>query len=54
MSNLDDARAENTAFDLLEMRQNKRAKVKQRLDVIRATYDTPKNTYTVKEQDDEK
>ena len=52
MSNLDDARAENTAFDLLEIRQAKRAS-KQRLDVIRATYDTPKHTYTVKEQDDD-
>lgn len=30
MSNLDDAIAENTAFDLLEIRQAKRAKVKQR------------------------
>lgn len=46
--NLDDAIAENTAFDLLEIRQAKRAKVKQVTFAGNHTYEVP-----VKEQDDE-
>lgn len=35
-----------------ERMQEQRAS-KQRLDVIRATYDVPKNTYTVKDNENE-
>lgn len=49
MSNLDDAIAENTAFDLLEIKQDKRAKVKQVTFAGNHTYEVP-----VKEQDDDK
>ena len=35
-----------------EKMQEQRAS-KQRLDVIKATYDVPKNTYTVKDNDNE-
>lgn len=60
MSDLDDARAENTAFDLLEIKQAKRAKVKQREGwdgkepVIKATITIPFNTYSAKDENNEK
>ena len=58
MSNLDDAIAENTAFDLLEIRQAKRAKVKQVTFAGGHSYEVPENvysneTYQVKDNDNE-
>lgn len=58
MNNLDDAIAENTAFDLLEIRQANQAKSKTVTFAGGHSYEIPKNVYSneiyqVKEQDNE-